>query len=35
MCGEPRPKHGLIQKRPEIKLKKKQQVFVTESKERH
>ena len=33
MCGEPRSKHALIQKRPENKLKK--QVFVTVSKERH
>ena len=34
MCGEPRSKHTLIQKRPEIKQKKKQVVF-NESKERH
>ena len=33
MCGEPRSKHALIQKRPEIKQKK--QVFLNESKERN
>ena len=33
MCGEPKSKHVLIQKRSEIKWKI--QVFLTESKERH
>ena len=33
MCGEPRSKHALIQKRPEIKLKR--QFFLNESKEQH
>ena len=33
MCGEPRSKNALIQKRPEIKLKKP--VFLNESKEQH
>ena len=33
MCGEPRSKHALIQKRPEIKYQK--QVFLNESKEQH
>ena len=33
MCGEPKLKHVLIQKRSEIKLKK--QVCLTVSKERH
>ena len=33
MHGEPRSKHALIKKRPEIKQKKR--VFVNESKERH
>ena len=27
MCGEPRSKHTLIQKRPEIKFKKKTSLF--------
>ena len=33
MCGEPRSKHALIQKRPEIKYKKAS--FLNESKEQH
>ena len=33
MFGEPRSKHALIQKRPEIKQKK--QAFLNESKEQH
>ena len=32
MCGEPKSKHTLIQKRSEIK---KKTIFFTESKERH
>jgi len=32
MCGEPRSKHALIQKHPEIE--QKIQVFLNESKER-
>ena len=32
MCGEPRSKHTLIQKRPEIKFKKNK-FFLNESKE--
>ena len=33
MCGELRSKHALIQKHPEIKLKKTS--FLNESKEQH
>ena len=33
ICGEPKSKHALIQKRSEIKLK--EQVFLTAGKERH
>ena len=36
MCGEPRSKHALIKKRPEIKEKKNvKKNFLNESKERH
>ena len=37
MCGEPRSNHALIQKRPEIKLKKNKIkfFFFNESKEQH
>ena len=31
MCVEPRSKHTLIQKRPEIKQKKQQTSFLNES----
>jgi len=33
MCGEPRSKHTLIQKRPDIINKKKASFFLNESKE--
>ena len=33
MCGEPKSKHALIQKRSEIK--KKNKFFLTENKERY
>ena len=35
MCGEPKSKHALIQKRSEVKQKKKNKFFLTESKERY